>query len=143
MICRQRRDRTVGQHFPHYFLILFVAQRRRHHVFRAFEIRFRCGAIEQEILNERLNPDVYTALFAAHRFGQGFLATGVHGVNMRAGHFGKCHQMMHAFGFDDWRTAPVMIFRSGLAFAQKFLLQFQNQIGILAMHCCDDAELLR
>ena len=58
------------------------------------------GPIEQEILNQRFDPDVHAALRAATRFAQRFLATQMHDVNVRAGQFGEGHEMMHAFRFD-------------------------------------------
>ena len=67
---------------------------------------------------------------------------GVHDVNVRAGHFGERHQVMHAFGFDDAAAGSSMPFGSGLAFAEQFLLQLENQIGVLAMRGDDHAELL-
>ncbi len=76
---------------------------------------------------------------AAHGFAQRFLAAQVHNVNMRAGHLGKGHQMMHALRFHKRGTAPVMPFRPGLAFGEQLLLQLRHEVGIFAMGGRDHA----
>ena len=43
----------------------------------------------------------------------------VNDIDVRAEHFGESHQVMHAFGLDRRRPAPVMVFRTGFAFGQQ------------------------
>src|SRR5258706_13166651 len=48
--------------------------------------------------------------------------------------------MMDAFSLHERRTAFVMPLRPGLAFGQKFLLKFQDQVGVLTMRRRYDSE---
>ena len=47
---------------------------------------------------------------------------------------------MHAFGFDDRRPAPIMIFRPGFSLGQQQRLLLRDQIGVFAMGGGDDAQ---
>src|SRR3954447_24602962 len=51
--------------------------------------------------------------------------------------------MMHAFGFDEWRTAGLVLLRAGQAGAEQFFLPLRHERLILAMRGDDDAEFLR
>ncbi len=63
VIGRDGVDEAVAQPVPEDGLIAGVAQRRRHDVFRALELRpLGVGFVEREILDERLDADAHPAL---------------------------------------------------------------------------------
>ena len=136
-------SKSVPQCVPEHVLVLLVAQGRRHDKLGAFEFGFSASVLSQADIESASPPRPCTPRCrATHCLPQGLLATQMHDVNMRTGHLGERHQVMHAFGFDHRRPAPVMIFRTSFAFGQKLLLQFRDQLRIFAMRGDDDAEFL-
>src|SRR5438552_1127809 len=106
---------AVAQAVPQNLLIPLLAQRRRHDVFRALELRLlRAGLVECKILDERLDGDAHAALARGDGLIERFLATQMDDVSRRAGEFGEGHQVMHAIGIDGGRAAFVMLAGIGL-----------------------------
>ena len=90
--------------------LLLVAQRRRHDVFRAFEIRpFGVGFVEHQILDHRLDPDVHAALPRGERFVAALPCNSCGRCRRARRSVGERHQMMHAFGLDARRPALVIL----------------------------------
>ena len=63
---------TLAQTIPKDGLVCLVAQGRGHHEFRSFKLgQLRMRLIEQEILDQRLHPDLNAAQARANRFLEG------------------------------------------------------------------------
>ena len=135
---------TLSQGVPKRRLVFLVAQRRGHHEFRSFKIgQLRMRLIEQEILDQRLHPDLNAAQAPANRFLEGLLATEVNDIHWSRGHFSEAHEVIHTFGFHPRRAAVVMSFRSGSSAREKLFLRFRNESFVFAMRGSYNSELLR
>ena len=72
---------TLAQTIPKDGLICLVAQGRGHHEFRSLKLwQFRVRFIEQQILDQRLHPDLNAAQARANSFLESLTATEVHDI---------------------------------------------------------------
>ena len=141
VISGQRVDESLLQSVPQVGLIFLVTQRRRHHIFRAFKIRqLGVGHVGHQILNQRFDPHLHPTRPGGQRLAHRLFATGVHQIHRSVEHFGKSHQMVHAFGLNARRTARMVPLRFGLALGQQLLLHHADQFGIFAMRGGDDPK---
>ena len=127
---------------PEYRLIADITNRWRHDKLGTFKVRFfRVSLIKDEVGDDRFNPDIHSPVTSFLGRPNRTVAAGVNDVNMGTCQFGECHQMMHAFGFHDFRTRRFVILGAGLARRQSIVVAIERRRCIFAVGSDDDAQL--
>ncbi len=139
----QRADHAVAQRIPQDFPVAAVAERRRHHVLCALEVRpLSIGPVQQQVLDQRFSPDLAPTRSPGQHLAQRFLTTQMNDIHMGVQQSCESQQVMHPFGLDNRRTAFVVPFRPSLAFGQQLVLQLRDQVRVLAMGGRNDPKFL-
>ena len=115
MVGRDDLQVIAAQSFPEFLLIFDAAQRRRHHIFRAFKIRlFVIAVIQQQILRARFGIRSQAQIARILHVFQRVVAAQMNNVHGRIRHFGERNRTMHAFSFSARGTCECVIFRRGV-----------------------------
>ena len=143
VIRRDGADGARAQAVPEHVLMAFVAQRRRHHVLRAFEIGLRgVGLIEHEVRRHRFDPHVDATVARVHRLAHGIVAGGMDRIDVRTGECREAAEVVDPAGFHDrWPRRSVPL-GSGAIRSEEGALHRVNGLRVLAVRRHDDAELL-
>ena len=118
------------------------AQRRTHHVLRAFKTRFFVVVVgEKQVLRTRFGVRRQAAVA---RFGDHLERLGgrqVHDVNRHVGDFGERDGAMGRFGFGASRPRQRVILRRRLSLGQRLLRQHVDHAAVFGVHA-DRAAVL-
>ena len=91
--------------------------------------------------HDSLDPDIGAAIACTQSNPHRFVATGVYGVDVRAGQVGEGEDMVHALGLYDRRAGNIMVLRPRLPLRQQRLLHRVDRLGVLTMGCDDSSQL--
>ena len=143
MISCDRVNFPFLQGLPQDCLIASIAQRRRHHKFRTFEVRPLGIALGKcEVLNKRFDVDSHAPSPCGKSTLKRLCTTEMHDVCRSSSHFCEGHQVMNSICFDLRRTALMMLRRIGFSCSKKFARFFGDKCFILAVRRDDHAEFL-
>ncbi len=110
------------------------AQRRRHHIFRPFEVRYlRVASVEHQIRNHGFHPNPHAPVLRPLGNAQRIFVRRMHRVHVRASQPGKGRQMVHALGFHERRPRRLLPFRTRFAFGDQPLLHLRHGLGVFAV----------
>ena len=142
MIRADHVNHPVANRLPERRLIRFLAQRRRHDVFRAFEFDavIEFGG-EKQVLRAGFGIDRHAAQPRLRNLLDGCARRHMHDIHGRVGHFRKGHHAVDGLAFGNRRARQRMIFRRGLTGGKRVLNQGVNHLPIFAMHAHQCANL--
>src|SRR5882672_10443827 len=125
----------VREPLPQFLLMPLFAQRRSENIFRAFE----AGLVhvferEVKILRTGLGVDRQASIAGFTDFLQSVVATEMHDVDWRTGHFCESDGARRGFGFRRGRASEGVVFGSSLALGQGLLDDYVNGSAVLRVH---------
>ncbi len=136
VISRNHRKRATLQTRPQAVLVLFVAERWRHHAPRSMVpilveiLRF----VQRQVLDQRLAPNAFALHTGATDGFVAFLTRRMHHIERRPSHIGNHDGTVCCLALDLRRAGIGVGLGSGVAFGQQLRGQFGHHIAIFGMH---------